>query len=176
MRVFTQMDIDKIKSKLIILDNGCWDYSGTKDKDGYSIIWFDGKNYKMHRVMYYLKHNYIDETLQVAHLCNNRYCCNPDHLIQQTHQENIQYRCDCNRTARQYSERNDRAKRTKQEIIHILDDIWNNEFNNLQEISNKHKIPKTLLRNILYGKNWIEVTDSYPIPLIDIRHKIRSFR
>ena len=39
----TEYDVQKIKDRTIYLESGCWDWKGTKDKDGYSIVWIKGK-------------------------------------------------------------------------------------------------------------------------------------
>ena len=41
-----------------------------------------------HIVAYTHYHGYIPPKMQVDHLCNNRLCCNPEHLELVTHLEN----------------------------------------------------------------------------------------
>ena len=162
MFVLTEVDRQKINSR-ICLDNGCWDWLGTKDKDGYSIVWLNGKNVKLHRLMYFLKNNKLDQTLQVAHLCNNRFCSNPDHLVQQTHQDNIQYRGQCNRTASHKGSSNGNSKLNEEQITLLFMKLINGEFSNTNDICQYFKVSKSIICHILNGKYWIDVSK----PILD---------
>ena len=42
-------DIIRFKSKLVVQDNGCWEYTGAKDADGYGMFWFQGKTKGAHQ-------------------------------------------------------------------------------------------------------------------------------
>ena len=59
---------------------GCWNWSGSKDRDGYGIALIDGKPWRSHRlaVTAALGREITDSL--VHHKCANRSCCNPEHL------------------------------------------------------------------------------------------------
>lgn len=61
-------------------NNGCWEWQGALDKDGYGWFSFKGKNCKAHRASYKLFVGKLDSSLQIDHLCRNRRCVNPHHL------------------------------------------------------------------------------------------------
>lgn len=81
----------KGKSILYTLnENGCWEcISHAKDKDGYTRVWFDGKNDKLHRVIYKITHGDINSDVIIRHKCDNPSCFNVEHLEAGTHQDNI---------------------------------------------------------------------------------------
>lgn len=168
----TEYDVQKIKDRTIYLESGCWDWKGTKDKDGYSIVWIQGKNIKLHRMSYFFKYGTLDPNLQVAHSCNNRYCFNPDHLYQATHQENIEYRCACERTAKHLGSKNGNSKLSEDKVRQIITEIWNDQYSYLSEVSYKYGISSSILRKILLGYYWKEVTNDLVVSLSDIRQKI----
>lgn len=85
----TEKDIARFKSKLIIQPNGCWEYSGAKDADGYGMFWFQGKTKGAHQFSArYLGNLIVNKGDQVCHSCDNPPCANPDHLFIGSTQDN----------------------------------------------------------------------------------------
>jgi len=66
--------------------------SGTGRGGGYGRIKYDGANFAVHRLVYQLVYGPISPRKQVDHSCNNRLCCNPDHLQHMTHKKNQKLR------------------------------------------------------------------------------------
>ena len=82
--------------------DGCWNWKGRKNPKGYG--WFthsNGKrkdaNYKAHRVAYTLVKGPILPGEFTLHSCDNKACCNPDHLRVGTNVDNIRDRLERNR-------------------------------------------------------------------------------
>ena len=72
------------------LSNGCIACtSHCKDKDGYVRIQYNGKQNRLHRVLYELKYGKIPKGLVVRHKCDNRYCCNIEHFEIGTQKDNV---------------------------------------------------------------------------------------
>lgn len=67
---------------------GCWQWMGTKDQDGYGLFWLNGSRKRAHRVSYEWMKGLIPEELELDHLCKNPSCVNPNHLESVSHQEN----------------------------------------------------------------------------------------
>ena len=72
----------------------CWIWQGadsgkgTGAGRGYGRISINGQNVGVHRVMFTHVYGFIPYNKHVDHLCNNRMCCNPDHLELVTPKEN----------------------------------------------------------------------------------------
>lgn len=87
-------DIDNHKKPIVVEvnENGCWNcISHSQHPDGYVYVHSDGDKIKLHKRVLEMK---IGRKLKVdcdeltRHTCDNPQCCNPDHLIIGTHQEN----------------------------------------------------------------------------------------
>ncbi|QGN50223.1 hypothetical protein GKC29_27660 [Micromonospora sp. WMMC415] len=74
-------------AKLPAVDGGCWLYMGGCTKKGYGAIWLNGKQEYAHRVMARL-HGMTIDGRTVDHLCYNRNCVRPSHLLTCSRKEN----------------------------------------------------------------------------------------
>ena len=81
--------VDRIIENLIVdEETSCWVWQGGTSGDhnfgktgrGYGRISINGHTSAVHRVMYVCTYGYIPNRMQVDHTCNNRLCCNPEHL------------------------------------------------------------------------------------------------
>lgn len=68
---------------------GCWNWVGSKNKDGYGNLSINGKNVTSHRFSYELFKSKISKGLTIDHICRNTSCCNPNHLEIVTIKDNI---------------------------------------------------------------------------------------
>lgn len=79
----------------------CWDWTGSRDQDGYPLIRVGDKIRRLTRVLMMIKHNRKLEKWEYAlHSCDRPCCCNPDHLHLGTQQQNIQEMYDRGRRKR----------------------------------------------------------------------------
>jgi hypothetical protein len=81
------LSIEWIKSNCIIDENQCWNWN--KGFSGYyGILHNDNKQYLAHRMSYELVNGKLSEELLVRHKCDNKKCCNPDHLESGSRKDN----------------------------------------------------------------------------------------
>lgn len=115
-----EKDILRFKSKLIEQPNGCWEYQGAKDADGYGMFWFQGKTKGAHQFSArYLANFIINTGDQVCHHCDNPPCCRPEHLFVASTQINTKDRDIKGRTAK--GSKVGTSKYTEQQIKQIKD-------------------------------------------------------
>jgi len=83
--------------------NDCWEWTaGTRGKKtGYGCFKYNGKVTDSHRMSWFITHGYFPENL-VCHKCDNRLCCNPNHLFEGTYSDNMK---DCVKKGRHGSKK-----------------------------------------------------------------------
>lgn len=69
-------------------EQGCWEWVGYRDPDGYGVAKVNGERYRAHRVFYSVFVGPLEPLLVIDHLCRNTSCVNPRHLEQVTARTN----------------------------------------------------------------------------------------
>lgn len=73
----------------VMVDDGCWEYDGYHNRDGYVRIMVNCKRLMAHRYAYELLRTGIPEDLVIDHVCCNPGCVNPWHLEPVTQRDNV---------------------------------------------------------------------------------------
>jgi hypothetical protein len=81
--------VAKVKSRCRILPNGCWEYLGTRNEQGYGFMNYRGKPWGLHRIMLVIaKGQPPTPKHKSCHECDFPPCCNPEHLFWGTQKAN----------------------------------------------------------------------------------------
>lgn len=69
----------------------CWEWTGSKDRDGYGLIGTDKGTRGAHRISYEISTGkHLGKEAHVLHKCDNPSCVNPQHLFSGSHSDNMQ--------------------------------------------------------------------------------------
>ncbi len=105
------------------VENGCLEWTGPRDKNGYGITTYsDGfckKTWKLHRLKFFILNGEIPKGMLICHKCDNPSCFNINHLFLGTPKENSQDREKKGRSREQRGEKNHMAILDKETVIQI---------------------------------------------------------
>lgn len=132
----------------------CWEWQRSVDTGGYGHLNWRGRMSRAHRVAYELANNVTlirsNRNVVVMHTCDNRRCCNPDHLHLGTHADNMGdmaskgRRKDINSGAR-----NGRAKLTPEQVAAIREDKRGK-----RTIAPEYGVSPAQVQRIRKGQQW----------------------
>ena len=82
--------LERLLAKIDKRPNGCWEWTASKNRDGYGKFSMGGGGWVgAHRAAYLLLVGPIPDGMELDHLCRSRSCVNPDHLEPVPHVENV---------------------------------------------------------------------------------------
>ena len=139
--------------------NGCWDFSGCIQSNGYGRITYKRKTMGAHRLAYLAFIGEIPTGMDVCHKCDNRRCVNPAHLFIGSRKKNME---DCVRKGRQAKgdrlsalksgEKTNFAKLTERQVLEIRERIKNKE--KISDIAKKFYVSDDNIRRIARRDTW----------------------
>lgn len=148
--------------------SACWPWTGKPIVGtGYGRVRVgEGRSARAHRVAYMLACGPIPDGLDVLHRCDNRTCCNPEHLFTGTNGDNNRDRASKGRSAtgkrsgrHTHPERYENT-RGEQHHLAVLNDTAVQEIRaagpdaNQSLLARRYGVSRTTIRNVLRGVTW----------------------
>ena len=139
----------RIEANIVIdQDTGCFNWTKSLDGGGYGLMGINGKTERVHRVFYELHKGKIPEGLCVLHSCDNRKCCNPEHLSVGTHQDNTDDMMAKGRRGKCS------AKLTIEKVREIREKFI--ETKTFKELAIEYGVCKSTICKIIGNRTWTE--------------------
>ena len=134
-------------------DNDCHDWHGHVNYWGYGVFFTDKKRRRAHRVAYELTYGEIPEGLFVCHSCDNKICCDPDHLLG-TVQDNVDDMCK--KGLNVFRERTPSSK-LKDLDIPLIRYMYNVECKPQRDIADHFGVSQYCIWAVINNRTWKHV-------------------
>lgn len=158
---------DRLFSRAMIQPNGCWEFSGERDKDGYGKIKVAGRRCMAHRVAYDLCTGDIPDGMFVCHTCDNPPCVNPAHLWLGDAQANIDDSIAKGRQCHLRGEASGPANLTDEQAREAYRLSWEGRLTQ-REIADELGTTQGNVWKIKHRQRWKHLWELWPGSLIDI--------
>lgn len=137
--------IEAIFDRMSVSQSGCWEVSGSLDKDGYAKV---GSKKRAHRVSYEHFNGTANGSL-VCHSCDNRRCVNPEHLWLGTNAQNT---ADRNAKGRQAN----RSRIRPTISVEVAHEIRNALALGAtgRDMARSYGLSEGMISNIKFGRTW----------------------
>lgn len=142
--------IERFKEKYVVDENtGCWNWIGSVSTGGYGKFAINKSWIEAHKFSYeYYIGNRI-KGLCICHSCNNRKCCNPSHLRQDTHKSNS---IDMAISGNQWQQ-----LLSVDQVVEIKKELLNPYYGQCKDLGNIYNVKPNVISLIKRGRNWAHI-------------------
>ena len=132
----------------------CWEYQGFLNHDGYGQ--YTDKQHKTkraHREMFRHSCEPVSSNEVVRHTCDNRACCNPNHLIKGSQKDNMRDCVERGRLPSRAGEINGRATITRATALDIRK-VYSSGMWSYGLLAQLFDMPRSTIINIIKERTW----------------------
>lgn len=141
--------------------NVCWDWNGNINSSGYAHIKIGGRDslrsYNAHRIAYLVYVGSIEKNKIVCHKCDNRKCCNPEHLFLGTYKDNMVDMVNKKRNMNPKGSQCSWSKLNEDQVLKMLELFKNGK--NCAEVAREFGIDRRSASDIKRGRKWGHIGD-----------------
>ena len=158
----------------------CWTHTTSVSSSGYGQIMFQNKAWGLHTYSYYIHNGKpdLEKGYDVSHKCDNKECCNPEHLEYITHAQNVRdgvkrvkeikptkekkkgnYKATSAsfKPGEQKGENNSTAVLTWEKVREIRDIHSKGlKYGDLKKMADKYGTSVRSIENVINKKTWVE--------------------
>ena len=147
------ISIEEKLKKYVVDDRNCWNWIGSKDRDGYGVFGHHrNKQIRAHRASYSFYIGEIPNKMMICHSCDNPSCINPKHLFVGTAKDNTQDMIKKQRRPVLFGSNHPNAKLTEHQAHEIKQLRKQNVL--LTDIANQFGISFQTVSSIAKGTTW----------------------
>ena len=143
-----------LESSTLNLVSGCWEWDKTIGRGGYGKIQINKAQVTASRASYEEFIGPIPDGMLVCHKCDNRRCCNPEHLFLGTHQDNADDMLSKSRSM--HGSWHYKATIDESQAVAVFEMIKSGATNS--EIQGELGVGKNVIQSIKAGFSWNHVT------------------
>lgn len=129
----------------------CWEFRGSKNNGGYGNFRHQGKTMKAARVAFFLRKGYWPRN--ACHSCDNPACCNPDHIFDGSHKDNMQDMVKKGRNKADRGEKHGGAVLTDKAVIEIRT-AYKNGSVSMAALATQFGCSFSTIQRVIKRTNW----------------------
>lgn len=142
-------------ARLLSVSEGCCEWDGLLDKDGYGRVTYRKKCTRAHRLSYEIHVGSIPAGMQVCHRCDNPACVRPDHLFLGSNLDNVHDRDQKNRVS--HGSRHPSAKLSEAQVLEIRE-LYAAGHHSQEAIARRYGVSQRMVSMIILGQKWARVS------------------
>lgn len=163
-----ERDKERVLSHVSVASNGCWNWTGSKNKQGYGQIGIgarrDGnrKTMRAHRLSFSVFTGEIPAGHDICHKCDNPSCVNPEHLFAGTVRDNMADMDAKGRRGYSLSEEHPSAKLKERDVLRARY-LRENGYSYYQ-LAKMYGVGRETIRQAVIGITWTHMSHRKPEP------------
>jgi hypothetical protein len=149
----SKFDVERFWSRVAVTEsNRCWPWTGGKNNHGYGTFRMGGKNIAASRAAFFMRYDKWPEN-EACHTCDNRMCCNPDHIYDGTHAENMRDMKDRKRQNPCAGSAHPLSKLTESKVAKIRSEYKEGNIS-IYALAKKNGVSFSTIQRVVAGKTW----------------------